>query len=332
VSPTAPPAPSDEQRREMYGLMAQIRACDERIRRGVSGGEFATTYWPATGQEAIAAAMGVVLRADDQLVSTYRGLHDQLAKGAPLGPVLAEILTRASGINGGKGGSMHISHPPSGLVLSTGIVGSGLPIAVGVGLALQRQGADRVVVASFGDGATGTGSFHESVNLAALWRLPVVFLCQDNRYAEMTPAAHGQPVAHVADRAPAYGIPGKVVDGNDPDAVFRALATATDRAREGGGPTLLECTTFRLWGHYFGDPMRYIPPEELEAARHDEPVGRYRAALAADGVLDGAGADAVDQTARDAVEAAFTNALAADLPGSDAAFTDIYADDRGVPR
>ncbi len=332
MTSTAPPAPSAEQRREMYRLMAVIRACDERIRRGLSGGEFATTYWPATGQEAIAAAMGAVLRTDDQLVSTYRGLHDQLAKGAPLGPVVAEILTRASGVNGGKCGSMHISHPRSGLVLSTGIVGSGLPVAVGVGLALQLQGTDRVAVASFGDGATGTGSFHEAVNLAALWRLPVVFLCQDNRYAEMTPAAHGQPVAHVADRAPAYGIPGQVVDGNDPDDVFGALATAVQRARDGAGPTLLECTTFRLWGHYFGDPMRYIPSDELEAARLGEPVGRYRAALAADGVLDGAAAEAVDQAARDAVEATFTVALADDPPGRDAAFTDVYADDHGVPR
>ena len=312
--------------------MALIHACDERIRRGLSGGEFACTYWPATGQEAIAAALGAVLHTDDQLVTTYRGLHDQLAKGAPLGPVVAEILTRSSGVNAGKGGSMHIAHPPSGLVLSTGIVGSGLPIAVGVGLALQRRGTDRVAVASFGDGATGTGSFHEAVNLAALWRLPVVFLCQDNRYAEMTPATHGQPVDHVADRAPAYGIPGQVVDGNDPDAVFGALTTAVERAREGSGPTLLECTTFRLWGHYFGDPMSYIPTDELEAARVNEPVGRYRERLAADGVLDGPGAAAVDQAARDAVDAAFTAALADDPPGADAAFTDVYADRRGVPR
>jgi pyruvate dehydrogenase E1 component alpha subunit len=316
----------------MYRRMALIHACDERIRRGLSGGEFACTYWPATGQEAIAGAMGEVLRADDQLVTTYRGLHDQLAKGAPLGPVVAEILTRTSGVNAGKGGSMHISHPASGVVLSTGIVGSGLPIAVGVGLALQVRGTDRVAVASFGDGATGTGSFHEAVNLAALWRLPVVFLCQDNRYAEMTPVAHGQPVAHVADRAPAYGIPGQVVDGNDPDAVFGALAAATERARGGAGPTLLECTTFRLWGHYFGDPMRYIPPEELEAARRDEPVGRYRDRLATDGVLDGPGAAAVDRAAREAVDAAFDAALAADPPGAEAATTEVYADARGMPR
>jgi pyruvate dehydrogenase E1 component alpha subunit len=139
-------------------------------------------------------------------------------------------------------------------------------------------------------------------------------------------------VDHVADRAPAYGIPGQVVDGNDPDAVFGALSAAVQRARDGAGPTLVECTTFRLWGHYFGDPMRYIPPDELEAARRDEPVGRYRAALAADGVLDGAGAEAVDQAARDAVEAAFAAALDAEPPGPTDAFTDVYADASGVPR
>ena len=219
----------------MYELMTRILTCDERVRRGLSAGEFATTYWPATGQEAIAAALGTVLRTDDQLVTTYRGLHDQMAKGVPLGPLVAEILTRRTGVNGGKGGSMHISHPPSGLVLSTGIVGSGLPIATGVALAAQLGGSDQVTVASFGDGATGTGSFHEAVNLAALWRLPVVFVCQNNRYAEMTPTAEAQPVAHVVDRAAAYGIPGEQVDGNDPDAVHRALTGAVARARGGAG-------------------------------------------------------------------------------------------------
>ena len=196
------------------------------MRRGLSGGEFACTYWPATGQEAIAAALGVVLRADDQLVTTYRGLHDQLAKGVPLGPLVAEILTRASGVNRGKGGSMHVADPPSGLVLSTGIVGSGLPIATGLGLAARMSGSDRVAVASFGDGATGTGSFHEAINLAALWQLPVVFVCQNNRYAEMTPTADAQPVVDVADRARGYGIPGVTVDGNDPDVTHAALEEA----------------------------------------------------------------------------------------------------------
>ncbi len=327
-----PAGPSAADRRRMFELMVLIRGCDERVRRGLSGGEFACTYWPATGQEAIAAAMGTVLRQDDQLVTTYRGLHDQLAKGVPIGPLVAEILTRATGVNGGKGGAMHISHPPSGLVLSTGIVGSGIPIAVGVALAARMQGTDRVTVASFGDGATGTGSFHEAANLAALWDLPVVFLCQDNRYAEMTPTAEAQPVGHVSDRAAGYGIPGVHVDGNDPDAVYRALDEAVARARAGAGPTLLECTTFRLFGHYFGDPMAYIPPEELEAARQAEPVARYRAALLADGVLDTDGVAAIEEQARSVVDGAFAEALAAGAPDGAEALVDIYADPRGTPQ
>jgi pyruvate dehydrogenase E1 component alpha subunit len=309
----------------MYELMALILACDERVRRGLSGGEFACTYWPATGQEAIAAALGTVLRTEDQLVSTYRGLHDQVAKGVPIGPLVAEILTRRSGVNAGKGGSMHISHPPSGVVLSTGIVGSGIPIAVGVGLAAQLRGNDQVTVASFGDGATGTGSFHEAVNLAALWRLPVVFLCQNNRYAEMTPTHEAQPVSSVADRASGYGIAGLQVDGNDPDAVHRALEQAVARARAGEGPTLLECLTYRLWGHYFGDPMRYIPAEELDEARRAEPVARYRATLIAAGVFDEVGAGAIEQQARGAVEEAFVAALADQPPDAAEAFVDVYA-------
>jgi TPP-dependent pyruvate/acetoin dehydrogenase alpha subunit len=320
----AGPGPDSAEQRGMYQLMTRILTCDDRVRRGLSAGEFATTYWPATGQEAIAAALGTVLRTDDQLVTTYRGLHDQVAKGVPLGPLVAEILTRRTGVNAGKGGSMHISHPPSGLVLSTGIVGSGLPIATGVALAAQLSGSDQVTVASFGDGATGTGSFHEAVNLAALWRLPVVFVCQNNRYAEMTPIAEAQPVAHVVDRAAAYGILGEQVDGNDPDAVYRALGAAVARARSGQGPTLLECLTYRLWGHYFGDPMRYIPREELDQARADEPVGRYRARLIADGVLSEEGAVAIEDAARSEVEQAFAEGLAAELPDGHEAFVDVY--------
>ncbi len=315
----------------MFELMVLIRACDDRIRRGLSGGEFAFTYWPATGQEAIAAAMGTVLRADDQLVTTYRGLHDQLAKGVPIGPLVAEVLTRRTGVNAGKGGSMHIAHPASGLVLSTGIVGSGLPIAAGVALSAQLLGGDQVAVASFGDGATGTGSFHEAVNLAALWHLPLVLVCQNNRYAEMTPTAGIQPVAHVAERAGAYGIPGVTVDGNDPDAVHAALVAAVTRAREGGGPTLVECITFRLWGHYFGDPMRYLAEGELEAARSNEPVARYRARLLTDGVLDEETVTAIEEEAEREVEGAVGAALESGLPDGADAFTDVYGDPAGMP-
>jgi TPP-dependent pyruvate/acetoin dehydrogenase alpha subunit len=329
TGPDGPDGPDPVDRRRMYQLMTLIQHCDERLRRGLSGGEFAFTYWPATGQEAIAAALGAVLRTDDQLVTNYRGLHDQVAKGVPLGPLVAEILTRSTGVNAGKGGAMHISHPPSGLVLSTGIVGSGIPIAVGVALAAQLRRRDQVTVASFGDGATGTGSFHEAVNLAALWRVPVVLVCQNNRYAEMTPTDEAQPVSDVVDRAGGYGIAGEQVDGIDPDAMYGALDRAVSRARSGAGPTLLECLTYRLWGHYFGDPMRYIPPEELDRARAAEPVGRYRARLIADGVLGEEEAVAIDDAARSEVEAAFAGALAAGWPEGDDAFVDVYAKDRG---
>jgi acetoin:2,6-dichlorophenolindophenol oxidoreductase subunit alpha len=326
VSAPGTDAPDLALRQRMYELMVLIRTCDERIRRGLSGGEFATTYWPATGQEGIAAALGVVLHSEDALVSTYRGLHDQIAKGVPLDGLVAEILTRRSGVNGGKGGAMHIAHPDSGLVLSTGIVGSGIPIAVGIALAARLREAGTVTVASFGDGATGTGSFHEAVNLAALWDLPIVFLCQNNRYAEMTPTRHAQPVTDVADRAAGYAIAGRTVDGNDPDAVYEALVTAVDRARGGAAPTLLECTTFRLFGHYFGDPMRYIPAGELDEARKSEPVAVYRQRLLDDGVLDEERATAIEAAARQEVEAAFVAGLAAPPPEAAEATVDIFAD------
>jgi pyruvate dehydrogenase E1 component alpha subunit len=198
-----------------------------------------------------------------------------------------------------------------------------------VGLAIQMRGGDQVAVASFGDGATGTGSFHEAVNLAALWRIPIVFLCQNNGYAEMTPTAEAQPVADVADRASAYGIPGVRVDGNDPDVVHASLADAVGRARSGSGPTLLECTTFRLWGHYFGDPMRYIPGSELDEARQAEPVARYRARLLDDGVLDEQSALDLDERARQEVESAFVAALAEEPPGAADAFVDVYGGSEG---
>lgn len=316
--------PDDPTRRRMFELMTLISTCDQRLRRGLGAGEFAFTYWPATGQEAIAAALGTVLESNDQLITTYRGLHDQIAKGVPLGPLVAEILTRRTGVNKGKGGAMHISHPESGLVLSTGIVGSGIPIGVGVALAAMLRGTGQVTVASFGDGATGTGSFHEAVNLASLWRAPIVFLCQNNGYAEMTPTHEGQPVPSVAGRAQGYGIFGGQVDGNDPDQVHQALHAAVARARSGAGPTLLECVTYRLSGHYFGDPMRYVPAEELEAARAAEPVAAYRSRLIGDGLLDEASAAATERKAREEVEAAFVAALAAAPPDPEEAAIDVY--------
>ncbi len=264
-------ATSPDALERMYSVMTLIKACDERLRKGISSGEFMTVFWPPRGQEAIAAGIALALRPDDRLVTTYRGLHDLIAKGVPLREMLGEMLGRQAGACRGKGGTMHVTSPETGVMLSTGIVGAGIPVAVGLALAARRQHSDRVVAVSFGDGASNTGSFHEAVNLAATWQLPVVLVCQNNRYAEMTPASHTMRVARIADRAAAYAIPGDQVDGNDPVAVTDALTAAVARARSGGGPTLLECMTFRFHGHFFGDPMTYIPPAELEAGDRRRP-------------------------------------------------------------
>ena len=202
--------------------MVLMKAADDRLSKGIGTGEFMCVYWPSRGQEAIAAAMGVTLRDDDQLVTTYRGLHDLIGKGVPLEEIYGEMMGRTVGASRGKGGTMHIAKPEKGVMLSTGIVGAGPPVAVGLAMAAKRKGLDRVTVVSFGDGATNTGSFHEAANMAALWDLPMVFVCQNNLYAEMTPTTDTMKIEHVADRAAGYGMPGVRVDGNDPLAVRRS--------------------------------------------------------------------------------------------------------------
>ncbi len=300
-----------EVSRRLYELMVLMKAADDRLSKGISTGELNCVYWPPRGQEAIAAAMGVGLRPDDRLVTTYRGLHDLIGKGVPLVEIYGEMLGRQVGAARGKGGTMHIARPESGVMLSTGIVGAGLPVGVGLAMAAQRKGLDRVTVVSFGDGATNTGSFHEAVNMAALWDLPMVLVCQNNQYAEMTPTEHTMKIERVADRAAGYGIPGVRVDGNDPFAVLAALGDAVDRARRGDGPTLLECVTFRFRGHYFGDPMAYISEDRMAEAQADDPVPRFRARLVSDGVCSEQELDDIDAAAVAAVDDTLATVLAA---------------------
>lgn len=316
--------PADTQRC-LYALMVLMKAADDRLSKGISTGEFMCVYWPSRGQEAIAAAMGVTLRGDDQLVTTYRGLHDLIGKGVPLTEIYGEMMGRTVGAGRGKGGTMHIAKPDAGVMLSTGIVGAGPPVAVGLAMAARRKGIDRVTVVSFGDGATNTGSFHEAANMAALWDLPMVFVCQNNRYAEMTPTTDTMKLEHVADRAAGYGMPGVRVDGNDPLALTDALQTALDRARSGAGPTFLECVTFRFRGHYFGDRMPYIPPEQLQEAMSADPVPRFRDRLVESGVCDGDELDRIEREALDSVDAALETVIAAPSPSVDELDSDVYA-------
>ena len=317
--------PDNEVQKRIYALMVLMKAADDRLSKGISTGEFMCVYWPSRGQEAVAAAMGVTLRVDDQLVTTYRGLHDLIGKGVPLEEIYGEMMGRTVGASRGKGGTMHIAKPEVGVMLSTGIVGAGPPVAVGLAMAAKRKGLDRVTVVSFGDGATNTGSFHEAANMAALWDLPVVFLCQNNLYAEMTSTVDTMKLEHVADRAAGYGMPGVRVDGNDPVAVAEALAEAVGRARTGEGPTLLECVTFRFRGHYFGDRMKYIPKEQLETAKAADPVPRFRNRLIDAGTCTDDELSGIDEGALTAVEEALKAVMAADAPMIDELDRDVYA-------
>jgi TPP-dependent pyruvate/acetoin dehydrogenase alpha subunit len=311
--------------RRLYQLMVLMKSADDRLSKGIGTGEFMCVYWPSRGQEAIAAAMGVSLRPDDQLVTTYRGLHDLIGKGVPLEEIYGEMMGRTVGAGRGKGGTMHIAKPDKGVMLSTGIVGAGPPVAVGLAMAGKRKGLERVTVVSFGDGATNTGSFHEAANMAALWDLPVVFVCQNNLYAEMTPTSDTMKIEHVADRAAGYGMPGVHVDGNDPLAVKSALDDALARARNGGGPTFIECVTFRFRGHYFGDRMPYIPKDQLAEAMAADPVPRFRGQLADTGICSAEELDRIDAEALAAVEAALRTVLSADSPSIEELDKDVYA-------
>jgi pyruvate dehydrogenase E1 component alpha subunit len=317
--------------RRLYELMVVMKAADDRLSKGIGTGEFMCVYWPSRGQEAIAAAMGVTLRPDDQLVTTYRGLHDLIGKGVPLEEIYGEMMGRTVGAGRGKGGTMHIANPDKGVMLSTGIVGAGPPVAVGLAMAGKRKGLDRVTVVSFGDGATNTGSFHEAANMAALWDLPLVFVCQNNLFAEMTPTSDTMKLRHVAERAAGYGMPGVRVDGNDPLAVKSALDEALRRARGGEGPTFIECVTFRFRGHYFGDRMPYISKDQLAAAVAADPVPRFRSHLTDAGICSEDELNRIDNDAVDAVEKALQTVMSADPPSAEELERDVYASPIGFP-
>jgi pyruvate dehydrogenase E1 component alpha subunit len=222
---------------------------------------------------------------------------------------------------------MHLTYPAKGCMVTTGIVGASMPIACGLALAAQLRGEKRVAVANFGDGASNIGAFHESLNLAAVWKLPVIFVCQNNGYAEHTAYAKGTSVEHIADRARSYGLPGLHVDGNDPVAVYGAAQEAIDRARNGGGPTLIEARTFRFNGHLIGDMGEYIPKEEYAAAKEADPVPRFRAWL-----LDAQHAtadelDAIDEAVKQEIDEAETFALSSSLPDALEVKRDVYANE-----
>jgi pyruvate dehydrogenase E1 component alpha subunit len=268
--------PDSNTLREMYRLMALIKRNDDRLVASIKSGRLAVVYYSPRGQEVIPAAISVNLSPRDYVVTIYRGMHDQIAKGVPVKYLWAEYAGRATGTCKGKGGPMHITHPASGVMVTTGIVGSGLPIANGLALASIMKKDGRVTVSNFGDGASNIGAFHEALNLASLWKLPVVFVCQNNRYAEHTRFDAGTASDSVSARASSYNMPGVSVDGNDPLEMYRAARESIERARRGEGPTLIEAHTFRFRGHLVGDAGDYIPASEMAAAVAADPIPLYR--------------------------------------------------------
>jgi acetoin:2,6-dichlorophenolindophenol oxidoreductase subunit alpha len=297
----------------MYRVAMRIKQVDDRFIELIKAGQIASPYYSPRGQEIIPAAVCAHLRPDDTLVTIYRGIHDQIAKGIPLKPFMAEFMGRAGGTCKGKGGPMHITHPPSGIMVTTGVVGSGLPIANGLAWAAQLDGSDRVTVCSFGDGASNIGAFHEALNLAALWKLPVIFVCQNNGYAEHTRLELGT-AAPIASRAAAYAMPGIAVDGNDPLAMWQVAGEAVRRARSGAGPTLIEARTFRFLGHLLGDDSHYIPADEMARARAADPLPRFRALLIERGIAGAAELAAIERDNATEIESAVQFALASPWP------------------
>lgn len=323
----AVPTPDKQILLDIYRKASLIKLNDERLRAALKSGRMIMPYYSARGQEFIPSALAVLLEHTDYLVTIYRGIHDMLAKGVPPRLLWAELAGKVTGTCKGKGGPMHITHPESGAMVTTGIVGSGLPIATGLALASQLRGENRVTWTSFGDGASNIGAFHEALNLASVWKLPVVFVCQNNRYAEHTSYAKGTSVERVADRASAYGMPGIHVDGNDPIAMYHAAKEAVERARNGGGPTLIEATTFRFHGHVMGDDGHYIPRDEYNQAVADDPYPRYRQYLIDNGHAAAEELDAIDAEHLAVLDEAASFAASSPAPSVDELRRDVYADE-----
>lgn len=307
----------------MYRKMALIRRFEERMYELFSQGKIPGTVHPSIGQEAVAVGVCQALRPQDYVASNHRGHGHSLAKGASPERMMAELLGRATGYCQGKGGSMHVADVGQGILGANGIVGAGIPIAVGAGLSARILGEDRVAVVFFGDGGAAAGACHEGMNLAAIWKLPVVFVCENNLYSLSVPFRKVSPVAELSVRASGYAMPGVTVDGMDALAVYAAAQAAVDRARRGGGPSFIEARTYRFTGHSRGDPNYgpYRSREEWEQWRQRDPLR----VLAEGAGLGAAEQEAIQAEVHQIIEDAVAFGLNSPPPDVATALTDIYA-------
>jgi TPP-dependent pyruvate/acetoin dehydrogenase alpha subunit len=313
-------------RLKMYRTMVECRFLEGRTQELYFEGLVRGTIHLGNGQEAVAAGFGAAMRTDDYSFCTYRGHNHTLARGVPMAPVLAELFGRGTGLMGGKGGSMHLTSVAHGMLGSYAIVGAHLPIALGAAWSAQYRKSGQVAVCFFGDGATNIGAFHEALNMAAVWKAPVVFVCENNLYMEYTPIGSVTAVEHpAADRAAAYGLESIIIDGNDADVVYGTARTVIDRARAGDGPSLVEALTYRHGGHSRADPGKYRPDAEIAAWMARDPIPMYRLRLEASGVA-AADLDAIEAETHDAVAAAEAEARLGPEPSPDTLATQVWAD------
>jgi TPP-dependent pyruvate/acetoin dehydrogenase alpha subunit len=316
----------DAGRLAMYRSLLEIRGVEQRAHDLFLQNLVKGTSHLALGQEAVATGFAAAMRPDDYTFCTYRGHHHTLARGAPMVGVLGELMGRTCGLMGGKGGSMHLTSVRHGVMGSYAIVGAHLPIAAGAAWSAQYRGTDQVTVCFFGDGTTNIGAFHEALNLAAVWKLPVIFVCENNLYMEYTPIGSVTAVEHpAAGRAAAYGLPSIIVDGNDADLVYQLASESIARARAGGGPSLIEAKTYRHSGHSRADPARYRPAGELEAWLTRDPVTRYRARLLEAGLPERTLLE-LEAAVQRAVDQATEAAKASPPPARDLVERDLWAD------
>jgi len=319
-------AASKEQMKDIYLRMRRIRDFESAAARLFAEGKiygFAHLY---LGEEAIAPAVCECLRDDDYITSTHRGHGHIIAKGGDINLMMAELFGRYTGYCKGKGGSMHIADRDKGILGANGIVGAGQPISCGAGLSIKIRKTDQVCVCFFGDGSTNQSTFHESLNLASIWKLPIVFVCENNHYGISMSQDRHQAIKDIADRGAAYNIPGVSVDGNDPMAVYEAAEEAVARARAGKGPTLIECKTYRQHGHFEGDPATYKPKEEQAAWMAKDPMPRYSKFLVENGVMTQAEIDDVDKKVAGEIDAAIKFADAQPFAPDESVVTDVYSD------
>jgi acetoin:2,6-dichlorophenolindophenol oxidoreductase subunit alpha len=309
----------------MYELMLKIRFFEERVKDLFASGEMPGFVHLYLGQEAVAAGACAPLNPGDYITSTHRGHGHILAKGGEMKYMMAELYGKATGYNKGKGGSMHIACPELGILGANGIVSAGIPIATGAAMSARLRKSGQVVVCFFGDGASNEGTFHESLNIASAFDLPVIYVCENNLYAVGTRQSQVRKIEDIADRAVGYGMPGLAVDGNDVIAVYEAVSEATERARSGSGPTLIECKTYRWRTHFEGEPDTYRPPEEVAAWLRREPIAPYRSTLIEIGVLNEEGAQAIERSILADLDEAVEFARSSPLPAPESALEGLWA-------